>query len=1039
MRTRWIFFWTCGLVALIAFGGWRSALQQTAQATRGVERATRQDNLPYRLPLAGVNVELTQYENPEAELQQMADLGFTWVRQPFLWSEIEPTQGVYEWGKYDLLVEAVSAFDGQLKIVALLDGTPAWARHRDAPEHPFAPPESPAAYGEFARAVAERYGETIDFYQIWDEPNIEEHWGNLNPRPALYVAMLEAAYKNIHAADTHAMVIAAALAPNVEDGPDNINDPAYLKAMYELGGGVYFDAAAGKPYGFDFSPDDRRVDVNTLNFSRLILLREEMVRQGDTEKPLWGSNFGWNALPDDWTGAPSIWGSVSQETQIEYTRRALERAQNEWAWVGGLILQHWQPDAPTDDPIQGFALAPDAEKWRGIIPEQNLMRAGLYPAVNPYAVYEGDWQFGELGADAGANADQNTITIVFEGTEFAMQVRRGDYLSYLLVTIDGEPANALPRNNDGEAFIALTSEKREPVIDLILAAENLGAGNHIAVITHRPELGDDQWPIVGFAVGTQPDTHEFPQNLALGVMLLALILMVGTGTRLNWGAIRLPSAKSLRNIADMLLGLVFSSVVMGGMLLTFHETLTTGLKRELPTLLATLATSSILYFAPSTWISLIGLLILGVVIFSRPWVGILQVIFWAAFYTSTSDALFRTLATVELILAVTTAATFARLVYETSKSVKAEGLNRLFQAVKSIQLHPLDLCMLALMGLGVISLTWSDLLPEALRELRVMILEPAIFYFLIRLLKPDVRDVAFLAETLIFTGFVLSVVGLFQFFVTETSVVVAEGGTRRLASVYGSPNGLGLMLGRCLPFALAYLLTPVSQWRKILAGVSGVTMLIALGLSQSVGAILLGVPVSIVVVILGWRGKKAVPLLGGLAAAGVMALIPLSLVIPRLRQITDIENNTTVFRLNLWRSSFQMLQDHPITGIGLDQFLYQYRSRYILPQAWADPDLSHPHNLVLDYWVRLGLFGLILGVAMQFFFWKQALRVYHQGRHGDTLRFALILGAMGAMADVLAHGLVDMAFFNINLSYVFVLLLVMVIQLDSSHQGHQET
>ena len=54
--------------------------------------------------------------------------------------------------------------------------------------------------------------------------------------------------------------------------------------------------------GFDHGPYDRRVDAGLLNFSRLILMREEMVRHGDGEKPLWGSNFGWNHLPDelDW-------------------------------------------------------------------------------------------------------------------------------------------------------------------------------------------------------------------------------------------------------------------------------------------------------------------------------------------------------------------------------------------------------------------------------------------------------------------------------------------------------------------------------------------------------------------------------------------------------------------------------------------------------------------------------------------------------------------------------------------------------------------
>jgi O-antigen ligase len=206
-------------------------------------------------------------------------------------------------------------------------------------------------------------------------------------------------------------------------------------------------------------------------------------------------------------------------------------------------------------------------------------------------------------------------------------------------------------------------------------------------------------------------------------------------------------------------------------------------------------------------------------------------------------------------------------------------------------------------------------------------------------------------------------------------------------------------------------------------------MLIAVGLSQSVGAILLGLPAALVVILLGWRGGRSIPLLAGLAAAGTFILVVASRFLPRLRQITDFENNTTIFRLNLWRSTVQMLEDQPLTGVGMDQFLYAYRSRYILPEAWRDPDLSHPHNILLDYWVRLGIAGVVIGIALQWLFWRQAVAVYRRVRHTDPLKFALVLGAMGAMADFIAHGLVDKAHFSINLSYVFVLLLALVVQL----------
>src|SRR3989304_5714952 len=187
-------------------------------------------------------------------------------------------------------------------------------------------PPDPAAFAAFAADFASRYRDQIDVYQIWDEPNLESGWSG-PPSAAEYARLLQASYAAIHDADPRAIVLLAGLAPTVETGPKNIGDVLYLRQLYALGAGPYFDAVAGKPYGFNTSPDDRAVDPGVLNFSRLILLREEMIAHGDGDKFLWSSHFGWN-------NRSSICGHVSAEQQIEYTRKAFARAQNEWQWAG---------------------------------------------------------------------------------------------------------------------------------------------------------------------------------------------------------------------------------------------------------------------------------------------------------------------------------------------------------------------------------------------------------------------------------------------------------------------------------------------------------------------------------------------------------------------------------------------------------------------------------------------------------------------------------------------------------------------------------
>ena len=211
-----------------------------------------------------------------------------------------------------------------------------------------------------------------------------------------------------------------------------------------------------------------------------------------------------------------------------------------------------------------------------------------------------------------------------------------------------------------------------------------------------------------------------------------------------------------------------------------------------------------------------------------------------------------------------------------------------------------------------------------------------------------------LVRALILAGLAVSVIGLFLF-VTKESVITAEGGSLRLASVYGSPNNVGLLLGRIIPFVLAYWLL-IKQHRLIIGG-SLLILAITLALTQSVGAILIGIPASIIVVVLLIYGRKSwLPILA-LLIISVIAFAILAQLSPRFASVLDFTQGTNFFRLRVWESGLEIIQDHPITGIGLDQFLYIFRGEYIRPDAIWDRDLSHPHNVILDFWTRLGFVG----------------------------------------------------------------------------------
>ena len=347
----------------------------------------------------------------------------------------------------------------------------------------------------------------MDYYQIWDEPNLADAWGGLEPRPAEYVALLETARQAILQTDSSATIVAAGLAPTTETAGRNISDIRYLEALYAQGARELMDVVVGKPYGFSTSPLDRRVDESILNFSRVVALREVMLRHGDARKPLWASNFGWNSLPPDWPGAPSIWGDVNEAQQVEYSLQALDRAHREWPWMGAMFLHHWQPAADANDPQWGFSLmqidgspsplllALEAYSY----PE--AAQNGLFHALNPYARYSGVWQFSELGADIGwLTPTDSRLELDFYGSDVAMLLREDDYVAFLYPTVDDAPANATQKDSSGNAYIFLRSNSRGPELNLVPVSTDLSLERH--TLRAVADKGWDRWAIAGYAVSS---------------------------------------------------------------------------------------------------------------------------------------------------------------------------------------------------------------------------------------------------------------------------------------------------------------------------------------------------------------------------------------------------------------------------------------------------------------------------------------------------------------------------------------------------------
>jgi O-antigen ligase len=269
-------------------------------------------------------------------------------------------------------------------------------------------------------------------------------------------------------------------------------------------------------------------------------------------------------------------------------------------------------------------------------------------------------------------------------------------------------------------------------------------------------------------------------------------------------------------------------------------------------------------------------------------------------------------------------------------------------------------------------------------------------------------------------GGLIALLGLGQW-IFGANLITAEG-VGRVRGFYGSPNNLALYLGRVLPLVVAFAVWGRRGRRRWAYAAAGLVIVGAIFLTYSRGAWIVGVPVSLLF-LAAFRGRRTLAVTVGVLVV-VAVVVLLAVGAGRLTSLLDTDAGTTFFRLQLWRSSLSMIGDHPLLGVGLDNFLYAYRSVYVLPTAWAEFDLSHPHNFVFDFWLRLGIPGLAVIIWLLVVFFRRGWVLYRQLSDEDVQ--LLVLGLMAGMVNFVAHGLVDNAFFLVDLAFVFMLMLALL-------------
>ncbi|HEX9104725.1 MAG TPA: hypothetical protein VF997_21085 [Polyangia bacterium] len=244
-----------------------------------------------------------------AQLDRLGALGVSVVRRDFLWAELEPSPGAFDFAAEDAAVDD-SAARGLVTIGLLAYDAP-WA----AADGDIATPPDPQKFAAFVEATVKHFAGRVDTWEIWNEPNVSTFW---KPRGDgfEYAKLLAAAAPAVRRANPKATVLLGGLLYHEEAivvGADSFLEDAFT---FNPDLGSLFDVLALHPYvRYPPQAPPEQQDSREQPVGEIVARMRALLAYYGAPKPVWVTEYGW-----------PIYGTVDEATQARFTVRGAVEA-----------------------------------------------------------------------------------------------------------------------------------------------------------------------------------------------------------------------------------------------------------------------------------------------------------------------------------------------------------------------------------------------------------------------------------------------------------------------------------------------------------------------------------------------------------------------------------------------------------------------------------------------------------------------------------------------------------------------------------------
>ena len=389
------------------------------------------------------------------------------------------------------------------------------------------------------------------------------------------------------------------------------------------------------------------------------------------------------------------------------------------------------------------------------------------------------------------------------------------------------------------------------------------------------------------------------------------------------------------------------------------------------------------------------------------------------------------------------------------------------KSLNKLQNYPFRYEIIAILLVAYLAVFFSGFSLSALGAFKAYFLEPIILYILIINYFHIKNDWKKIVWALSLSALLISIVAFFQqisgLYIFNEFWAQAE--TRRVTSVFPYPNALGLYLAPVVLLTLGLSTSYLKDLKRLKNKFISASLLLiilisllAMYFAKSEGA-LIATSISIFIYLLIYNKQTriiAISLI--IISSTILSLSPQTH--SYIKDKALLRDKSGQIRISQWQETWQMLKDDNnwLSGVGLLNYqekVAPYHQEGIFIKDYQDPDwlrktlfnqkfrqsawqpleiYLYPHNIALNFWVELGLLGLIIFMFLFIKIYIKAIKVLQNNQKQFKPMLVAIISSLSA---IIIHGLVDVPYFKNDLTALFwiiISLLALIIIHSKNHE-----